>query len=327
MNLRRYFTPPMGLHTITLGRCMDEVELATMLLSVLTYKANIGPMTLAVDTGGLHFACAVGLNKLYDDVMPIEIPPGIDKFTFWAAGKLVALSRMSGHVISVDLDAVLYRKPSPLIDLHGLHYEPISWATYGWNPMWETAGQLLGANGWQRLAPINVAVAAFYNEDLRDQYTNLAIKLMQICSRPNGGIPDSYKVSVGGSGSATPVAEMVFAEQYLLAVVAQSMNCSVRCIGDLDIGKDHMVPSKKAYHLWNSKRFYAKHDRAREMYLTNVMEEIYQLVSGQPEESTVQGIIHKLGLPTIRVVDGNAPAVRWSRAGEWFGPGEEVVRL
>jgi hypothetical protein len=330
LNLKRYITTPVGLHSLTFNRPMADYEVATMALSALAYRVLVGgKMILATDQAGYEYVTKTGLDALYDEIRVVTVPDWVDTQIFWAAGKIFALSQLVDDrcpVVSIDLDAVLNARLNPLYDLHILHKEPQSWDAYRWNPMWQRLASLTATDREielpPRWVPYNTAVAGFFCNDLLDEYVRVATKMMRNPPRVLG-------VTVpAASGKLIPVTAMVTAEQLALSAVAQMLGSRVAEITKLDTEKDHPAPSAKVFHLWNSKRFYDQHGRAREAYLTTVMEEIYQIILRAPRmEMAVQQMLHATNLPTIRVVDGNVGAVRWSHAGEWIGPGEEVVRL
>lgn len=318
---------------MTLARPMADFEVATMTLSILSFKEAVGgPMVLMTDIAGSKWSHSTGIASLYDHVEVMDpIDHRIDTNVFWAAGKIQALSKMRAPVISIDLDAVLLTKLSPLKDLHILHTEPQNWEAYGYNPLWELLYKLtanpgvgVGPTRWQ---PYNTAIAAFFDQDLLDEYCRVAGRLMLAGS--GAGLDSKYRLIIKGSGKDVPVTEMVTAEQLSLCAVADKMEKSVKAITELTFDGDHHPKRNgKAWHLWNSKRFYQQHGRAREAFLTGAMEEIWSHAKAKCSlEMLIQRIAHSTGLPTIRVLDANTGVARWSRAGEWFGPGEEVERL
>ena len=315
---------PTGIHSMVLKKFPVDYEIATMVLSAVVYKRNIGPIILCADSKASDFAEWSGLSRLYDDIRHIWIDPRINQEIFWAAGKIASLGLAKSPCIVVDLDAVLWKRPSAWDDVTVLHEEPCNWEAYQWNTMWNHAEDLLRVDSLPRVAPLNTAIVAFNDMDLIKEYRNLAEGLMIRATK--SGV-SGHKVSIKGSGNELPVTEMVFAEQYSLAMLAHNMGKRVGKITALDIASEHPVKNRTALHLWNSKRFYNQHERAREAYLSWAMEQVWNLVKGTSQESAVQRIAHTLNLPTIRVVDGNTDAVRWSRQGEWFGPGEIVTRL
>ena len=323
--LKRYISKPTGIHSMVLKKFPIDYEIATMVLSAIVYKRNIGPIIFCGDSKAVDFMEWSGLSNLYEDIRYIYVDPRINQETFWAAGKIASVGITKGPRIIIDLDAVIWNKPSAWDDVTVLHEEPKYWESYSWNSMWEHARDLIGIKSCPRVHPLNTAILALNDEKLANEYQYIAEALMIRASMK--GVKVGSKVSIKGSGSDVPVTEMVFAEQYSLAMLAHSRGVRIGKITSYDPASDHPVKNRNAIHLWNSKRFYNKHDRAREAYLSWAMEQIWSLVSGTQQESIVQGIAHTLGLPTIRVVDGNSNAVRWSRQGEWFGPGETVVRL
>jgi hypothetical protein len=307
-----------GFHTLTGDRPMADYELVTMMLSALVYKKRIGKMTLFTDEAGYRWASRTWMLSLYDDHKYIEVPKSIDKRVFWAAGKLVAMSKMKAPCVSVDLDAVLFERPNLISDVVALHPEPFEWEVYGWSPFKSRIYEEVGAefeSFWQH-PPANVGVLAINDEFLRSTYTKTALMLMMEEST-HPVTPPSTVIHVEG----VPVTQMVLAEQYLISAIATKQDKHMSFITDLDVENQHMVPTRKAMHLWNSKRFYAKHTRAREQYISWALTQIHAIAG---ESEAVNRIVRDNGLPTVLVIDGNTGVRRWSYKGEWNGPGEVV---
>ncbi len=323
--LSLYIQDPIGAHALVYKKPLEDFEIATMMLSALAYRDMIGPIMLCCDELGQEFAESTGISKLYDGVLRLRIDPKINQDTYWAAGKIAALNLLKAPCILVDLDAVLWKRPSTWNDVNVLHDEPRHWEVYAWNSLWSEAEDIIKTTELPCVSPLNTAILGFNDQEILEEYRHLAESLMIRGSIK--GVTAAHKVLIKGSGRDLPITEMVFAEQYSLPMLAAVMKKRVGKITTLDIAADHPVKNKTAFHLWNSKRFYAKHGRAREVYLSWVMDEIWNIVEGTNDESIVRAIANKLNLPTIRVIDGNTDAVRWSRQGEWFGPGEIVTRL
>jgi hypothetical protein len=321
----RYIQDPAGAHALVYKKPFEDFEIATLMLSAIAYRNMIGPITLCCDERGEQFAETSGIGRLYNEVRRLWIDPRINQDTYWAAGKIAAINLMKAPCILVDLDAVLWRRPSTWNDVNVLHDEPRYWEAYAWNSLWSEAEDIIKTTELPCVSPLNTAILGFNDQEILSEYRYLADTLMVRGSVK--GVTAAHKVLIKGSGRDVPVTEMVFAEQYSLPMLCGVMGKRVGKITTLDIASDHPVKSKMAYHLWNSKRFYAQHGRAREVYLSWVMDKIWNIVEGTNDESIVRAIANKLNLPTIRVIDGNTDAVRWSRQGEWFGPGEIVTRL
>lgn len=313
-----------GFHTKTGDKPMTNFELVTAMLSVIAYQTRIGKMTLFTDFEGEEWAKRTGLIKLYDDHRIIHVHTAINRNVFWAAGKLYAMNQMKAPCVSVDLDAVLFDRPSLISDVVALHPEPYEWDVYSYGDfrnIVEDEARLRGVCQdrdpmLSNNPPANVGILAINDEGFRSEYADAAIWMM-IQESVNPVTDPKSVIRVDG----TPVTQMVLAEQYFLSVLAYEMEKRLSFITDLNVGLQHMVPTPKAVHLWNSKRYYAKHGRAREAYISWALNQIYALTE---KDEMIHGILRDNGLPTVRVLDGNTGATRWSYKGEWEGPGDII---
>lgn len=307
-----------GFHTLIMDRTLPDFEVATMILSIRAYQKNVGDITLFADEAGMKWAIQNNIAHLYNDVKQISVDETIDRKKFWAAGKLEAWFRMKAPCVSVDIDAVLYSKPSMFSDIVALHPEPPGWDVYSGSLLRDKVDDFTGLNYCgprDEHPPANVGILCINDDEFRQNYTDAALSLM-FSESINPIMPDDESITING----VPITQMVLAEQYLLSSLASADEKSMSFISDLDVKANHMVPTKKAFHLWNSKRFYQQHARAREVYISRVLEELYTM--GAMEDRAVANAVFVNGLPSVRVVDANTGKARWSYNGEWTGPGE-----
>jgi len=80
--IRRYMQKPTGIHSMVLKKFPVDYEIATMVLSAVVYKRNIGPIILCADSKASDFAEWSGLSRLYDDIRHIWIDPRINQEIF-----------------------------------------------------------------------------------------------------------------------------------------------------------------------------------------------------------------------------------------------------
>lgn len=312
-----------GFHSLVLRQPLDDFEVATMILSAYAYRKLVGPMTLFADDAGTEWANSIGLYKLYDDVRLLCVDRRINQRIFWASGKIEAMSKMSAPCCSVDLDAVLWRRPPVTPDAVGLHFEPSWWDVYGWSHLRSKIDEWIDTPRRYRkhdYPPVNTGILCINDEDLRQVYCDTA-QTMMIQESQKPVTDDSERVEVDGS----QVTEMVVIEQLLLANLCSGLNKSLKTLAKLDLERQHVRPNHYGYHLWSSKRFYRKHERAKEVYLAWVLNKLWEMTGGQHDD--VGDVVARAGLPYIRIKDGNVSAVRWSHRGEWTGPAEEVEAI
>lgn len=309
-----------GFHTLIMDRPLPDFEVATMILSIRAYQKNVGDITLFADEAGMKWATKHKIANLYNNVEEMVLDEEIDRRKFWAAGKLEAWARMKAPCVSVDIDAVLYKKPSMFSDIVALHPEPPNWDVYGLSALRNRVDRLTGlaCSGPRKPhPPANVGILCINDDEFRFSYAaySNALMLSESCD-PH--MADDEAITING----VPITQMVLAEQYLLSSLATADEKSMSFISDLDVESNHMVPTKAAFHLWNSKRFYQQHARAREAYINRVLEELYTM--GAMMDFKVADAVFVNGLPSVRVVDANSGKARWSYSGEWTGPGETI---
>lgn len=309
-----------GFHTLVMDRPMCDFEIATLILSVKAYQRFVGPMTLFADESGMQWAAENKIASLYSDCRVIRVPEYVDRRKFWAAGKLEAWSRMHAPCVSVDIDAVLYKTPSIFKDIVALHSEPVELQVYQRSTLRAKIDELTGKKYCEYSSkfshpPANVGILCINDDSFRNRYASLSMEMM-IRESQTPLMPDYETVQVNG----VPVTQMVLVEQYLLSALATAKNKSMSFIGTLNADSEHILPNKTAFHLWNSKRYYATHARACERYIEFVIDELSRIGA----MNSVGGVLAANGLPTVRVTDGNTQRTRWSYSGEWIGPGDQT---
>ena len=310
-----------GFHTLVMDRPMRDFEVATLILSAKAYQLFVGPITLFADAEGMKWAVKNKITSIYSDCREIRVPEYVDRRKFWAAGKLESWSRMKAPCVSVDIDAVLYESPSLFKDIIALHAEPDDLQVYQRSTLRTKIDELTGKmhSGYRSKfwhPPANVGILCINDDSFRNRYASLSMDMM---SRESVSplMADYEAIQIEGM----PVTQMVLVEQYLLSALATAQNKSMAFIGALNPDNEHMRPNKAAYHLWNSKRYYSTHARARERYIDFTLDELSRIGAIQ----SVGSILAANGLPTVRVTDGNTQRTRWSYRPEWTGPGDQAV--
>lgn len=334
-DLTSYVRPP-GFHAISLKKPLDNFEFATMALSLLRYRRCAGKMNLFLDKASLRMP---GMNKLaavYDSVRLIEPPDGVDTDTFWAWPKLEAMALSKAPCAAVDIDMVLGSRWRLQSGITVLHPEPPEWEVYQDSPMRRKINSVCGLERDAGCNPCNTAVLRIMSDKFRAEYAGVARALM----KHGSGLfatPYGQEILVDDR----PVRNMVLVEQYLISALATARGVNVTGLGGLAYGSrgtDHFITRggvvSKTFHLWNSKAFYRKHDRAREVFIGHCMSAIYHEVDLIKDEKvrdfTGEAIFAGLveaGCPRLLVTDTNGGGQRWSYPGEWYGPGEIVTDM
>lgn len=310
-----------GFHTLVMDRTIRDFEIATLILSVKAYQKFVGPITLFADERGMKWAIKNKIASLYTDCREIRVPEYVDRRKFWAAGKIEAWSRMQAPCVSVDIDAVLYETPSIFKDIVALHSEPDELQVYKRSRLRTKIDEMTGKASCEYSSkflypPANVGVLCINDDAFRNRYASMSMDMM-IRESSSPLMQDYETIQVNG----VPVTQMVLVEQYLLSALATAKGTSMSFIGELQTDNEHMLPNKAAFHLWNSKRYYAIHSRARERYIEFVIDELSRIGA----MDSCGSVLAENGLPTVQVTDGNTLRTRWSYRGEWTGPGDQAL--
>lgn len=296
---------------------MSDYELVSLIASALYYRSHSGPIYLVTDRRGIDYLSSLKLTALYDKVIELQVDPAINPKIFWAAGKIYAHKAISAPCVSVDMDAILWQPIHHVLRPHAavaLHTEPTDWPPY--SRKWSEIDGPWSSVDPKMVEPVNTGVLAFLDEKFKEQYISASISFMTQFSQSN-----QHSNRVSWTHGPSYVDEMVYAEQMMLSLMAKKLGVSVGAVSSYDRFSDHMVENRKVTHLWNSKRGYRDHSRAREAFLHDMIE---MLLRDFPES---RKFISSSGVATMAVRDSNTGAVRYSKPGEWVLPGEEVEYL
>jgi hypothetical protein len=171
-----YFKERIGFHTIWTRPsgvpALADFEILTLVVSALSWKKHNGPIWLYTDQLGAAWIHSLGLGWLYDRIHVIldDIPETIDAKLFWAAGKLYAYKHAPVPAVSIDYDAIIWKK-LPVYwfnEVVALHPEPTSWGGYKTAPIQQFFGDT--TMNWETDS-LNAGVLVFNDEKLKNRYT------------------------------------------------------------------------------------------------------------------------------------------------------------
>ena len=316
-----WLKPRIGFHTIWTRPSgsfqLDDFEVLTLITSALSWKQHNGPMWLYTDELGAAWVYSNGLGWLYDRVHVTldEIPQEIDAKLFWAAGKLFAYQQAPLGSVSIDYDAIIWKRMPHYFahDIVALHPEPTSWGGYKKGPIQSIYGD--EAINW-KTDSLNSSVLVFNDQALKDAYTADAIRFMLECS--NAGRRSEAYTGLFGPGTVTYIEEMIFAEQRLLVITAKKLEKDIGFITGFDMQLEHAVRNDLVSHLWNSKRGYKVHERARAHYMHYLLCYLHK-----HHPRVLKTLVH-LGFCASVTMDANVPVPRFSPHGDWALPGEST---
>jgi hypothetical protein len=295
---------------------MQDYELVSLIASVLYYKSHSGPMYLVSDRRGIDYLNSLKLTALYDKVIELQVDKTINSKIFWAAGKIFAHAQMPCPSISIDMDAIVW-KPIRVFNSSvavALHTEPTDWPPYGRS--WPSIKGPWSSVDASKVDPVNTGIVAFLDQKFKTGYIDASLSFMREFSR--SGLKSE---KVDWTHGPSYIDEMVYAEQMMLSLMAKSSKRSIKTVASYDRFADHMSENSIVTHLWNSKRGYRDHSRARDAFLHDMIE---MLLHDFPES---RKFIASSGIATLAVRDSNTGAIRYSKQGEWVLPGEEIEHL
>ena len=315
----------VGFHTLwtrpTGGKPeFQDYELLTFITSALAWRKHNGPMRLYTDSQGFAWIKEMGLEGVYSQIFLTldNIPKDVNPKVFWAAGKLYAYQHCSSPCVSIDMDAIVWKRlPLLLDDFTALHNEPTDWGGYKNTEYLQEFGFCRDWWNWATPAA-NMGVAVFSDALLKQFYTDTALRFMLDYSRRGQARP-AYQ-GVMAPGVYTCLEEMIFAEQRVLMMCADKLCRTTGVLSDFDLSQEHIPVNDLVTHLWNSKRGYRQHGAAKEAYKNYLLN---YLAEQFPEIFPVLG---KIGLLKSVVQDANVPALRFAHEGEWTLPGEIQVK-
>ena len=224
---------------------LERFELYTAAISSLVRRKAGDTTIMHCDSRGAKYLDKMGLNGLWSEVkttIPDDLD-GINPQMFWAAGKLFALARETCPLLMLDTDFIAWHLPQ-LECLTAAHREDLSLKIY------PPVGTFKMKSDYKftpmnSARPLNTAFLYLPDEDFKRLYVESSMSFMKSAIDCDDGL-----------------AYMVFAEQRLLAILAEHERIETRTI--LDIRDLH---NQESYtHLWGAKRVMRKNPAAMERF-------------------------------------------------------------
>lgn len=228
---------------------ISDFELLTAALSAASWRALGGTISLITDSVAYGFLSQNGLLPIWDgditkqlDEMPSEIRPD----TFWAGGKLYALSKISAPCFMIDTDFIPWQLPEVSgIPLAVIHREDIHPEIYPSKEFFVFQTPFPQNWNWDAL-PCNTAFSYFGTEHFKQYYTDTALHLMR-CARGHDEL-----------------CYMVFVEQRLLSMCAEAAGIEIHSFSDLD--ELFSLEQRSYTHIWGYKQILHENPAERERF-------------------------------------------------------------
>ena len=240
---------------------VEDFELLTTIISALKWQELNGDIEMITDKKGARYYSELGLTDLWNkgiDESLEEIDTSIDGSTFWAAGKLYALSKQKMPCVMLDTDFIIWEDLNEELKKHDvtvIHKETLSPDVY-------PDGNCFVMNehytypvkwDWTQL-PCNTAFTFFNDIAFKDYYVSEALRFMKAAK------------------GVDPLIYMVFAEQRMLAMCAKEKNIDIFAFATLDeLFSSHQT---KFTHIWGHKRHLRAFPNARHAFCKRCIDRI-----------------------------------------------------
>ena len=219
---------------------IEDYDLLTTILSALEWRRYNGGIKMITDDTGAAYYEKLGLTHLWDlgvdaaleTAVDASIAPGV----FWAAGKIYALRNQNAPCVMLDTDFMVWRPLAGALSgtsLAVIHREEISAAIYPQRAFFEMKSGWNFPENWDwSVLPGNTALLYIADESFKDYYTAQSISFMKALRK-----------------SKDTTAEMVFAEQRLLAMCANAKGVNIKSLLDV-----HNLERQTSFtHVWGLK--------------------------------------------------------------------------
>ena len=218
----------------------EDFEILTTILSAILWKKHNGRIFMVCDFSVADFLYSKNLDFLWDDILPTldKIPRSINEKTYWAAGKLFALSEFSAPIVGIDTDFLVWEKLEFKNPLYVIHREDLCQDSYPDLPEF-----------------LNFDESLDFSEKFLKLYTKTAIEFMSTHNTENYSLP-----------------HMLFAEQRLFSMCAKKLSLPITSLSELC---DLFSEKNRIFtHLWGHKEILRKNPDLRKSYCDDCISRI-----------------------------------------------------
>ena len=204
---------------------VEDYELLTTILSALEWRKHNGGIRMITDTIGMEYYTNLGLAHIWDMGLDASLDmldsDHIFPLPFWAAGKIFALRQLPVPIVTIDTDFIVWKPIAVYTNDAALvvaHREGIVPAIYPAKLFFDMNRDYHFPAEWDwTVQPCNTALLYIADEEFKEYYTSESIRFMRDLRE-----------------SKDTTAEMVFAEQRLLAMCAAAKNLNIKTFLDTD---------------------------------------------------------------------------------------------
>ena len=255
------WTRPFSLRNQGRAYFIEDYDLLTTVLSALQWRAHNGGIQMVTDTTGAQYYRQLGLEHIWDlgittslDALDSE---AIFPLSFWAAGKIFALRQQPAPCVILDTDFIVWK---PLAaDIHGVtlavaHREDLCGEIYPEKPFFNMDENYQFPVEWDwTVLPCNTALLCIDDEQFKEYYTLESIRFMR-------NLRETKNIT----------AEMVFAEQRLLAMCAAAKGIHIKTLLDTA----NLYTQNSFTHVWGLKRELQTDREKRREFCVNCVKRI-----------------------------------------------------
>jgi hypothetical protein len=260
-----FFRNPGSLYFI------EDYDLLTTILSALEWRKYNGGIKMVTDTVGAEYYRKLGLERIWDmgittslDVLDNE---AIFPLSFWAAGKIFALKEQTSPCVMIDTDFIVWRPLAAYINdvtLAAAHREDLYGEVYPEKAFFNMDKSYAFPAEWDwTVLPCNTALLYIADEKFKEYYTTESITFMR-------NLRETKNIT----------AEMVFAEQRLLAMCAAAKGIQIKTLLDID----KLDTQDSFTHIWGFKKELQMNMKKRREFCRDC---VSRIVSDFPEEKAV----------------------------------------
>jgi hypothetical protein len=250
---------------------VEDYDLLTTILSALEWRKHNGGIKMVTDSIGAEYYRRLELAHIWDlgidtslDALESE---AIFPLSFWAAGKIFALKEQPVPCVMIDTDFIVWKSLASGINGAALavaHREDISAEIYPEKPFFNMDGNYRFPSEWDWTAlPCNTALLYINDEQFKEYYTSHSITFMR-------NLRETKNIT----------AEMVFAEQRLLAMCAAAKGITVKTLLDTA----NLETQNEFTHVWGLKKELQTNHVKRQGFCLNCVKRI---INDFPEETAV----------------------------------------
>jgi hypothetical protein len=255
------WTRPFSLHNPDAQYAIADYDLLATILSALEWQKHNGSIKMITDnTGALYYqylgiACIwdLGIDTLLESTPDCAVKP----LPFWAAGKIYALQSQNAPCAMIDTDFIIWQplyKQLEHTTLAVIHREEINGMVYPPKTAFAMSKNYTFPEQWDWSAlPCNTAFLYITDESFKRYYTEQSIAFMKHLEQ-----------------SRNTTAEMVFAEQRLLAMCAVEKSMPITSLLDV-----HNLENQRAFtHVWGFKNELRMNPQTRASFCKNCIKRI-----------------------------------------------------